>query len=61
MLLCKQESSAAADLVPLYADKAKVIDYLKTKEGTGLSWTAVHAGQFFDWGLESGWLDYHLK
>lgn len=53
--------TAAADLVPLYADKAKVISYLKNKESTGLTWTAIHAGQFFDWGLESGWLNYHLE
>lgn len=52
--------TAAADLVPLYGDKAKVLAYLKTKESTGF-WTAIHTGQFFDWGLESGWLDYHLK
>ncbi|KAJ6006332.1 isoflavone reductase family protein [Penicillium sp. IBT 35674x] len=53
--------AAAAELVTLYAEKAKVIAYLKTKESTGLTWTAIHTGQFFDWGLESGWLDYHLK
>ncbi|KAI1123573.1 hypothetical protein F5Y10DRAFT_285902 [Nemania abortiva] len=52
--------AAAAELVPLYGDKAKVIAYLKEKENTGLTWTAIHAGQFFDWGLESRWLDYHL-
>ncbi|KAJ5630784.1 isoflavone reductase family protein [Penicillium longicatenatum] len=53
--------AAAAELVTLYAEKAKVIAYLKTKENTGLTWTAIHTGQFFDWGIESGWLDYHLK
>ncbi|KAI0120069.1 isoflavone reductase family protein [Nemania sp. FL0031] len=53
--------AAAAELVSLYGDKAKVIAYLKEKENTGLTWTAIHAGQFFDWGLESGWLDYHLN
>lgn len=52
---------AAAELVSLYGDKAKVIEYLKSKEGTGLSWTAIHTGQFFDWSLEDGWLDFHLK
>lgn len=52
---------AAAELVSLYGDKAKVIDYLKAKEETGLTWTAIHTGQFFDWGLEDGWLDYYLK
>ncbi|KAJ5946599.1 isoflavone reductase family protein [Penicillium verhagenii] len=53
--------AAAAKLVTLYAEKAKVIAYLKTQEHTGLTWTAIHTGQFFDWGLEAGWLDYHLK
>ncbi|KAJ8125978.1 hypothetical protein O1611_g7660 [Lasiodiplodia mahajangana] len=53
--------TAAAELVSLYGDKAKVITYLKEKENTGLTWTAIHAGQFFDWGLESGWLDYYLN
>lgn len=53
--------TAAAEQVPLYADKAKVVAELKAKESTGLIWTAIHAGQFFDWGLESGWLDYDLE
>ncbi|KAJ6103037.1 isoflavone reductase family protein [Penicillium sp. IBT 16267x] len=53
--------AAAAELVVLYAEKAKVIAYLKTKEGTGLTWTAIHTGQFFDADLETGWLDFHLK
>ncbi|KAL2061511.1 hypothetical protein VTL71DRAFT_6888 [Oculimacula yallundae] len=53
--------TAAADLVPMYADKAKVIAYLKTKENSGLIWTAIHSGQFFDWGLDSGWLDFHIE
>lgn len=52
--------AAAAELVTLYEDKAKVAAYLESKESTGLTWTAIHTGQFFDWGLESGWLDYHL-
>lgn len=52
---------AAADLVPMYADKAKVIAHLKTKESSGLTWTAIHSGQFFDWGVGSGWLDFQLE
>ncbi|PMB63464.1 hypothetical protein BM221_010684 [Beauveria bassiana] len=40
---------------------ALVVEYLKSKENTGLSWTAIHTGQFFDWSLEDGWLDFHLK
>ncbi|KAJ5702493.1 isoflavone reductase family protein [Penicillium malachiteum] len=52
---------AAGELVTLYAEKAKVAAYLKSKESTGLTWTAIHTGQFFDWGIEIGWLDYHLE
>ncbi|KAM3542143.1 hypothetical protein ARSEF1564_004963 [Beauveria bassiana] len=43
------------------AVQAGVVEYLKSKEDTGLSWTAIHTGQFFDWSLEDGWLDFHLK
>lgn len=53
--------AAARELVPLYAEKAKVITYLKSQEGTGLTWTSIYIGQFFDWGLETGWFDYDLK
>ncbi|KAI9149379.1 isoflavone reductase family protein [Paramyrothecium foliicola] len=51
---------AAAELVPLYADKAKVVAHLRGKESTGLTWTAIHTGQFFDWGLDAGWFDFNL-
>lgn len=53
--------TAASELVSLYGEKAKVIDYLKKQEHTGLTWTAIHTGQFFDWGLDSNWLDFNLK
>lgn len=52
---------AASELVPLYGEKAKIIAHLKAQEHTGLTWTAIHTGQFFDWGLEAGWLDYDLE
>ncbi|KAI1175047.1 isoflavone reductase family protein [Nemania sp. FL0916] len=52
---------AAAELVSLYSDKAKVMAHLRSKERAGLTWTAIHTGQFFDWGLETGWLDYNLE
>jgi len=62
-------SEAAAAQVPLYARKAEAARYLDERareggergEGKGLSWTAIHCGQFFDWGLESGWLNYDLS
>ncbi|KAL1302311.1 hypothetical protein AAFC00_002726 [Neodothiora populina] len=53
--------NAASELVPLYGDKAKVLAHLKSQESTGLTWTAIQNGQFFDWGLDTGWLSYDLK
>ncbi|KAJ5737547.1 isoflavone reductase family protein [Penicillium malachiteum] len=53
--------TTAAELVTLYEAKAKIAAYLRSKEITGLTWTAIHTGQFFDWGIGSGWLDYHLE
>ncbi|KAL8868331.1 MAG: hypothetical protein Q9174_005062 [Haloplaca sp. 1 TL-2023] len=36
-------------MVPIFAAKADILEYLKGKEGTGMSWTAVVNGAFFDW------------
>lgn len=37
------------DAVPIFADKVEITKYLKSKEDTGLSWTAIINGGFFDW------------
>lgn len=36
-------------LVPMFNSKAAVTNYLKTKESSGMSWTGVVNGAFFDW------------
>lgn len=36
-------------LVPIFAGKNQTTGYLKTKESSGLTWTAVVNGAFFDW------------
>lgn len=36
-------------LIPMFNKKAAITDYLKTKESSGMSWTAVVNGAFFDW------------
>lgn len=36
-------------MVPLFAAKKEVSDYLETKEKDGLTWTGVINGPFFDW------------
>ncbi|KFA69603.1 hypothetical protein S40285_07461 [Stachybotrys chlorohalonatus IBT 40285] len=52
--------AAASQLCPLYAEKARTMKHLKSKESAGLTWTAVHTGQFFDWGLGAGWFNFCL-
>ena len=40
--------------------KHDTIQYLKSKESTGLSWTAVIVGGFFDWALKIGALGINI-
>lgn len=46
-------TEAFEKLLPKYAKKKLAIEYLKTKESEGLTWTSIITGAFFDWGLES--------
>lgn len=39
----------ARKLSPVFDAKGKIIEYLKTKESSGLSWTAVSTGLWLDW------------
>ncbi|KAI4176671.1 MAG: hypothetical protein LQ343_000963 [Gyalolechia ehrenbergii] len=48
------------ELVPVFAGKAKITEYLKTKESAGMSWSAVVNGALFDWGLQNGFLGFDL-
>ena len=41
-------------LLPIFSEKVKIVDHLRSKEKDGLSWTGIHTGLFFDWGLERG-------
>ncbi|KAL8770505.1 MAG: hypothetical protein Q9209_003760 [Squamulea sp. 1 TL-2023] len=49
------------ELVPMFASKSAITEYLKTKESSGLTWTAVINGAFFDWGLYTSFLGFDLK
>lgn len=42
-------------LIPVFAPKIAVIDYLKSKESE-ISWTSIITGAFFDWGLKVSFL-----
>ena len=45
---------AASALSPVFKRKADVIEYLKSKEGTGLTWTAVPTGMWLEWYASAG-------
>jgi hypothetical protein len=50
-----------ATLVPPAQGKQETIKYLRTKESSGLSWTAICVGAFFDWTFQRpGLLGWNL-
>jgi hypothetical protein len=42
------KNAKGVEVFPMLANKVKVLDYLKSKEETGLTWTAIATGTFFD-------------
>ncbi|KUL87443.1 hypothetical protein ZTR_04767 [Talaromyces verruculosus] len=42
-------NKAARDLSPVFRDKGLVQDYLRSKESTGLTWTAIACGMWIGW------------
>lgn len=42
-------SPAVVQLLPLFGLKKEVLEYLKTKETSGLTWTAIVTALLFDW------------
>ncbi|MCJ1466174.1 hypothetical protein MMC07_004793 [Pseudocyphellaria aurata] len=49
------------DAVPINKAKQDVTQYLQSKEDTGLSWTGIINGSFFDWGITTGFLGFDLN
>ena len=47
--------------VPIFKGKTTMRDYLISKESTGLTWTGLINGPFFDWGLSNGFTGFDLK
>jgi hypothetical protein len=43
------EDPAVLGLLPLFEVKKNLIEYLKSKENDGLSWTGLATGLLFDW------------
>ncbi|KAI4602378.1 hypothetical protein KJ359_009620 [Pestalotiopsis sp. 9143b] len=48
-------------IFPMVGLRAKVVQDLKTKEGAGLSWTAICTGLFVDVALQTGFLGFDLQ
>ncbi|OTA59655.1 NAD(P)-binding protein [Hypoxylon sp. EC38] len=48
-------------MFPIMGAKARVIGELKTKEGDGLTWTAICTGMIADTGLTTGFFGYDLQ
>ena len=44
----RSDNDSVAEKVPVVAMKKRVREYLQTKEGEGLTWTAVIPGSFLD-------------
>ncbi|MCJ1437472.1 hypothetical protein MMC27_006859 [Xylographa pallens] len=55
-----QNANLRALLPAVFGPKIEVVDYLRAQEATGLTWTAVITGAFFDWGLRVGFLGFDL-
>ncbi|KAF4999915.1 hypothetical protein FGRMN_2153 [Fusarium graminum] len=55
------EDPVVLQLVPLFEQKKNLIEYLKSKEKYGLSWTGLATGLLFDWGLVNGFLGFDIK
>lgn len=43
------ENAAVLQLLPLFGQKKEVIEYLKSKESVGLTWTGIATSGLFDW------------
>ena len=54
-------NARVCELVPIFNRKRAIIDYTKSKEAEGLSWTGVITGPFLDWGLRTGFLGVNLS
>ena len=42
------QNQGALQIFPMMGPKAKLIDYLRSKESSGITWTAIATGLFLD-------------
>ncbi|KAJ5970637.1 uncharacterized protein N7479_000555 [Penicillium vulpinum] len=54
------QNDAVLQLLPLFEQKKELVEYLKSKETDGLTWTGIAASGLFDWGLANGFLGFDI-
>ncbi|KAK5694963.1 hypothetical protein LTR17_024735 [Elasticomyces elasticus] len=50
----------ARELLPMFGVQDEIIALLRSHQSTGISWSALAPGPFFDWGLRNGLLAFDL-
>ncbi|KAL7919898.1 NAD(P)-binding protein [Trichoderma austrokoningii] len=54
------QDAAVLKLLPLFGQKAELIEYLRSKQSVHFSWTGIASSLLFDWGLGNGFLEYDV-
>ncbi|KAE8414171.1 hypothetical protein BDV36DRAFT_286415 [Aspergillus pseudocaelatus] len=54
------QNEAVLKLAPFFGQKKELIEYLKTKQSDGLSWTAIATSGLLDWSLGNGFLEFDV-
>ena len=52
---------AMALLPQRFGPKQETVKYLRSKEGSGLTWTAIVTGTFFDFAMKLGYMGFNMK
>ncbi|KAJ5210789.1 hypothetical protein N7491_010599 [Penicillium cf. griseofulvum] len=54
------QNEVVLQLLPLFEQKKELVEYLKSKETHGLTWTGIASSGLFDWGLANGFLEFDI-
>ncbi|KAF3916853.1 hypothetical protein ABW20_dc0109871 [Dactylellina cionopaga] len=54
------QNQAVLQLLPLFGQKKELVDYLRSKESEGLTWTGLASSGLLDWGIENGFLEFDI-
>lgn len=51
----------AIRMLPRLQARVDIVEHLKVQESSGMVWTAIVTGHFFDWGLTNGFTGFDLE